>query len=170
MSKISYSVPVKTTSGEMTTLEAFQGNVLLVVNVGSNCGFTPQYEQLQKLYDEYAEQGLQILGFPCNQFGSQAGGSNEAIVEYCSVNYGVTFPVFAKVKVNGGKRHPLYSSLVKATDVHGKAGKVRWNFEKFLVAPGGTIVGRYRSKILPDAPEIVSLIEKLLPVPEPISG
>jgi glutathione peroxidase len=163
VSNISYGTSIKTSAGDFTTLEEYKDKVLLIVNVASNCGFTPQYAALQNLQDEYGDRGLQVLGFPCNQFGAQAGGSNEAIVEFCSMNYGVNFLVFAKIKVNGKHRHELYSALTEATDAVGKAGKVKWNFEKFLVAPGGTIVGRYRSKVEPDSAAIIPQIEKLLP-------
>jgi glutathione peroxidase len=164
VSNIPYDVSIKTSTGGQTNLEQYEGKVLLIVNVASNCGFTPQYAALQKLQNTYGARGLQILGFPCNQFGAQAGGSNSAIVEYCSMNYGVDFPVFAKIKVNGANRHGLYSALSEFPDDNGKSGKIKWNFEKFLVAPGGEIVGRYRSKIEPDSASIVEAIEKLLPV------
>jgi glutathione peroxidase len=152
-----------TVTGEETTLENLRGKALLVVNVASRCGFTPQYEQLEKLQREYGDRGLQVVGFPCNQFAGQEPGTNAEIAEFCSTNFGVTFPVFGKVKVNGKKKHAIFAALREAEDASGRAGKVRWNFEKFLVAPGGEVVGRFRSSTLPDAPEVVEAIEKALP-------
>jgi glutathione peroxidase len=164
VSNIPYNTAIKLSTGGETTLEPFRHKLLLIVNVASHCGFTPQYTDLQKLQDEYGHRGLQILGFPCNQFGAQEAGTNKQIAEFCTINYGVTFPIFAKIRVNGGRRHAIYKSLVTVQDALGKAGKVRWNFEKFLVAPGGEIAARFRSKITPDDPAIVTLIERLLPL------
>ena len=154
---------VLTIDGETKSLGEFAGKALLVVNVASKCGFTPQYEGLQQLYKEYREQGLEILGFPCNQFLFQEPSGEDKIKEFCSVNYGVTFPLFSKIKVNGGKRHPLYDELTKQPDGEGKAGRVRWNFEKFLVSGSGDVVGRFRTKVTPDDPALVSAIEAQLP-------
>ena len=152
-----------TVSGTETTLDELRDKALLIVNVASRCGFTPQYEQLEKLQEEYGDRGLQVVGFPCNQFAGQEPGTNAQIAEFCSTTYGVTFPVFGKIKVNGKKKHPIFAALRDAEDPSGKAGKVRWNFEKFLVAPGGEVVRRFRSSTLPDDPAVVSAIEKMLP-------
>jgi glutathione peroxidase len=164
VSNIPYNAKITLSTGEETTLEPFKHKLLLIVNVASHCGFTPQYTELQSLQDEYGNRGLQVLAFPCNQFGAQESGTNKQIAEFCSINYGVTFPIFAKIRVNGGRRHEIFKTLVTVEDSAGKAGKVRWNFEKFLVAPRGTVVGRFRSKIAPDDSVIVDLIEELLPL------
>jgi glutathione peroxidase len=154
-------IPLTTIDGEPTTLAAYRGKVLLVVNVASRCGLTPQYEALEQLQRTYGDRGFTVLGFPSNQF-LQELGSEAAIKEYCSTTWGVTFPMFEKVRVNGGKAHPLYAELTKTPDASGKAGKVQWNFEKFLILPSGQI-HRFRPSVLPDDPEIVSLIEANLP-------
>ena len=152
-------IPVTTIDGVKTTLAPHKGKVMLVVNVASRCGLAPQYEKLEELQKTYAERGFTVLGFPSNQF-LQELGSTDAIKEYCSLTWGVTFPMFDKVKVNGKNAHPLYKELTKTEDASGKAGKVQWNFEKFVVANG--VVHRFRPKTEPDAPEIVSLIEESL--------
>ncbi len=154
-------IPLTTISGEPTSLAEYQGKVLLVVNVASRCGFTPQYEALEQLQKKYGDRGFSVLGFPTNQF-LQELSTEDAIKEYCSTTWGVTFPMFEKVKVNGKKAHPLYKQLKKAEDSRGMAGKVAWNFEKFLVSPTGE-VHRFRSSVVPDDPAIVSLIEAGLP-------
>jgi glutathione peroxidase len=156
-------IPLTTIDGETTTLAAdeFVGKVLLVVNVASRCGLAPQYEKLEELQKTYGDRGFSVLGFPSNQF-LQELGSDDAIKEYCSMTWGVTFPMFEKVKVNGKKAHPLYSELTKSKDASGKAGKVIWNFEKFVITPDGA-VHRFRPTVQPDAPEIVALIEGALP-------
>jgi glutathione peroxidase len=158
-----HDIDVKTIDGETKRLADFAGKALLVVNVASKCGFTPQYEGLQKLYTSYRERGLEILGFPCNQFAFEERGDDESIKAFCSLNYNVTFPMFSKIKVNGRARHPLYAELTKQPDNRGKAGRVKWNFEKFLVAPDGEVAGRFRSRVTPEAPELVTAIESLLP-------
>jgi glutathione peroxidase len=150
-----------TVDGTHTTLDAYSGRVLLIVNVASRCGFTPQYEALERLQRTYGDRGFTVLGFPSNQF-MQELSTEDAIAEYCRTTWGVTFPMFERVRVNGRSRHPLYSELTKAPDAAGQAGKVRWNFEKFLVTPDGA-VSRFRSATEPDAPEIVELIESALP-------
>lgn len=163
MSELPYDATVVTVSGEHTSLESLRDKALLVVNVASKCGLTPQYEQLELLQKTYGERGLQVVGFPCNQFAGQEPGSNEQIAEFCSATYGVTFPVFAKIKVNGKKKHPIYAALHKKHDAEGKAGRVAWNFEKFLVAPGGEVVNRFRPSTTPDDPRVIAAIEKVLP-------
>jgi glutathione peroxidase len=163
MTSIPYDATVVTVAGDETTLGDLRDKALLIVNVASRCGLTPQYEQLEKLQAEYGPRGLQVVGFPCNQFAGQEPGTNEEIAAFCSATYGVTFPVFGKIKVNGLGTHPIYKALRKTRDANGLAGLVAWNFEKFLVAPGGAVVGRFRPKTLPDAPEVVSAIEAVLP-------
>ncbi len=156
-----HDISFTTIDGEATSFDEFAGNAVLVVNVASRCGFTPQYAALEELYEKYADRGFTILGFPSNQFMFQEPGTAEEIKEFCTANYGVTFPMFEKVNVNGRKRHPLFAELTKAKDASGKAGNVRWNFEKFLVSSHGE-VQRFRSAVSPDAPEIVEAIEKVL--------
>ena len=154
-------IPLTTIDGSTTSLAEFDNKVVLIVNVASRCGLAPQYEKLEELQKTYGDRGFTVLGFPSNQF-LQELGSTDAIKEYCSLTWGVTFPMFDKVKVNGKNAHPLYQELVKTPDAAGKAGKVKWNFEKFVLTPDGE-VHRFRPNTEPDAPEIVSLIEKSLP-------
>jgi glutathione peroxidase len=154
-------IPLTTIDGEPTSLAQYQGKVLLVVNVASRCGLTPQYEALEALQKTYGDRGFSVLGFPTNQF-LQELSTEDAIKEYCSMTWGVTFPMFEKIKVNGKKAHPLYKELKKVEDSRGNAGKVAWNFEKFLISPSGD-VHRFRSNVVPDDPAIVSLIEAELP-------
>jgi len=154
-------IPLTTLQGDATTFGAYADQVKLVVNVASRCGLAPQYEKLEQLQKTYGDRGFTVLGFPSNQF-LQELGSSEAIAEFCSTTYGVTFPMFEKVKVNGRSQHPLYAELTKTADAEGKAGKVKWNFEKFVVSPSGD-VSRFRPTVQPDAPEILELIERSLP-------
>jgi glutathione peroxidase len=154
-------IPLVTIHGEPTSLDQYAEKVKLIVNVASRCGLTPQYSKLEELQKTYGERGFTVLGFPSNQF-LQELGSSEAIEEFCSTTYGVTFPMFEKVRVNGRSQHPLYAELTKTADAEGKAGRVKWNFEKFVVTPAGT-VHRFRPTVQPDAPEIVDLIEASLP-------
>ena len=144
-------------------LEDLSGKAVLVVNVASRCGLTPQYEALERLHERYRDQGFRVLGVPCNQFGEQEPGSPEEIATFCSTTYGVTFPMTEKVEVNGAGRHPLYQRLTTKPDADGQSGDVQWNFEKFLVSPEGEIVARFRPKVLPDADEVVSALESVLP-------
>ena len=152
------SIPFTTIDGTQTTLADFGDQTILVVNVASKCGLTPQYTQLEELQRQYGDQGFTVLGFPCNQFLGQEPGTTEEIQEFCSTTYGVTFPLMDKTKVNGPHKHPLYAALTREKDADGKAGKVKWNFEKFVIAPDGT-VSRFRPSTLPDAPEVVAAIE-----------
>jgi glutathione peroxidase len=152
-----------TASGHTVTLADYADQVVLIVNVASKCGLTVQYEALEELQKTYGPRGFTVLGFPCNQFKGQEPGSLEAILEFCSTTYGVTFPLFDKVEVNGADRHPLYAELTRVADAEGTAGDVGWNFEKFLVTPAG-VVHRFRPATVPDAPEILSAIEAGLPV------
>jgi len=157
------SIPLVTIDGETTTLAdpKFAGKTLLVVNVASRCGLAPQYEKLEELQKTYGDRGFTVLGFPSNQF-LQELSNEDAIKEYCSMTWGVTFPMFEKVTLNGKKAHPLYAELTKSKDSRGKAGRVSWNFEKFLITPDGA-VHRFRPTVQPDDPEIVALIEGALP-------
>ena len=154
-------IPIARTTGDETSLAEFDGKVKLIVNVASRCGLAPQYGKLEELQKTYGDRGFTVLGFPSNQF-LQELGSAEAISEYCSTTWGITFPIFEKIKVNGRNEHPLYTELKKAEDAEGKAGKVKWNFEKFVVTPDGE-VHRFRPRTEPDDPAIVSLIEQSLP-------
>ncbi|QMU98336.1 glutathione peroxidase [Microbacterium esteraromaticum] len=154
-------IPFLDASGEEKTLDDFGAGAVLVVNVASKCGLTPQYAQLEELQRAYGERGFTVLGFPCNQFFGQEPGSMEQILEFCSTSYGVTFPVNDKVKVNGRSAHELYKALTQTPDADGKAGRVEWNFEKFLVSPDGA-VRRFRPRQKPDDPEIVAAIEAAL--------
>lgn len=154
-------IPFADASGSVKTLDDYGSDVVLVVNVASKCGLTPQYEQLEQLQRTYADRGFTVLGFPCNQFMGQEPGSMEQILEFCSTTYGVSFPVNDKVKVNGRSAHELYKALKQTTDAKGKSGRVEWNFEKFLVGRDGS-VQRFRPKQLPDSAEIVSAIEDAL--------
>jgi glutathione peroxidase len=156
-------IPLTTLDGRATTLGELADGAALVVNVASKCGLTPQYSALEQLASEYGERGLTVIGVPCNQFMGQEPGSAEEIQTFCSTTYGVTFPLLAKADVNGPDRHPLFAELTQAADDSGEAGDVQWNFEKFLVGPGGEVVRRFRPRTVPDAPEVISAIEEVLP-------
>ena len=158
-----YDIPVKTLSGEDSSLGALAGKTLLVVNVASKCGLTPQYATLEALQARLADRGFSVVGFPCNQFGGQEPGTTEEIEEFCSMTYGVTFPMFEKIEVNGEGRHPIYDELTSVPDASGEAGDVQWNFEKFLLAPDGSVVARFRPRTVPDDPEVLAAIEEYLP-------
>lgn len=156
-------LPVTTLAGEPTTFGALAaGRAALVVNVASRCGLTPQYGKLEALHEEFAAKGFTVIGFPSNQFGGQEPGSAPEIAAFCSTSYGVTFPMSDKVEVNGVGRDPIYSALTQTSDAKGESGDVQWNFEKFLVAADGSVVGRYRPATEPDAAEIRADIESLL--------
>lgn len=150
---------VKTIKGEEVDLTKYQGKVLLVVNVASKCGATPQYEQLESLSDKYKDKGLAVLGFPCNQFGGQEPGTEEDIVKFCKSKYDVSFDMFAKIDVNGPEAAPLYKALTSKETDPKFAGDIKWNFEKFLIGRGGEIVARFPTGTKPDAPEVVKAIE-----------
>jgi glutathione peroxidase len=158
-----YDIPLRTLHGEPTSLAEHKGKALLLVNVASKCGLTPQYTGLEKLHEAYADRGFSVLGFPCNQFGGQEPGSAEEIETFCSMSYGVTFPLYEKLEVNGAGRHPLYDALTTVPDAEGKAGDVAWNFEKFLVSPDDEKVQRFRPLVEPEAPELVEAVEAALP-------
>ncbi|WP_329276215.1 glutathione peroxidase [Streptomyces sp. NBC_00691] len=156
-----YDIPLKTLTGQPVSLADYRDRAVLVVNVASKCGLTPQYEGLEKLQKEYGDRGFTVLGVPCNQFAGQEPGSADEIQTFCSTTYGVSFPLLEKTDVNGEDRHPLYTELVKAADAEGAAGDVQWNFEKFLIGRDGQVT-RFRPRTEPDAPEIVAAIESQL--------
>lgn len=158
-----FDAPIHSLSGQATSLNEYKGKALLVVNVASQCGLTPQYAGLQQLHEKYAERGFEVLGFPCNQFGAQEPGSPDEIQEFCSSKYHVTFPLFEKIDVNGDDRHAIYAELTTKADAEGHTGDIRWNFEKFLVSPSGEIVDRFPPMTEPAAPELVAAIEAQLP-------
>lgn len=155
--------PVRTLTGDAASLADLAGQTLLIVNVASECGLTPQYAGLEQLHEQYRDRGFSVVGFPCNQFGGQEPGSAAEIAEFCSVNYHVSFPLFEKIEVNGPGRHPIYAELTEASDAEGNAGDVQWNFEKFLVGPDGKVIGRFRPLTEPQAPALVTAIEGNLP-------
>jgi glutathione peroxidase len=158
-----HDIGAKTIDGSDASIGDFAGKALLIVNVASKCGLTPQYKGLQALYEKYNDRGLEILAFPCNQFMGQEPGSSDEIKEFCSLNFGVSFPLFSKIDVNGDDRHPLYAELTEVPDPDGKTGDIAWNFEKFVVSPSGEIVARFRPLVAPDAPELIETIESQLP-------
>jgi len=157
-----YDIELPRLDGKPARLSEYEGKVVLAVNVASKCGFTPQYAGLEAIYERYADRGFVVLGFPCNQFFNQEPGSAEKIQEFCSVNYGVTFPLFTKLDVKGSNQHPLYEILSETADDTGKAGSVKWNFEKFLVGRDGRVVRRFRSKVVPEDPQLLGAIDSLL--------
>ncbi|MGW5423867.1 glutathione peroxidase [Streptomyces sp. NPDC003943] len=156
-----YEIPLTTLAGEPLSLADYRDRAVLVVNVASQCGLTPQYAGLERLQKEYGERGFTVLGVPCNQFAGQEPGSAEEIGTFCSATYGVTFPLLAKTEVNGAGRHPLYAELTKVADAEGEAGDVQWNFEKFLIGRDGAVT-RFRPRTEPEAPELVAAIEAQL--------
>jgi len=158
-----YDTPIAYLDGTAADLHELDGKAVLIVNVASKCGLTPQYEGLERLQDRYGDKGFTVLGVPCNQFMGQEPGSAEEIQTFCSTTYGVTFPLTEKIEVNGDDRHPLYEQLTSAPDASGEAGDIQWNFEKFLVAPGGEVVARFRPTVEPEADEVVAAIEAALP-------
>ena len=155
-----YQIPLQTIAGKPATLAPYKGQVLLLVNVASKCGFTPQYTALEKLNRDYSQKGLRVLGFPCNDFGGQEPGTNEEIVKFCKTSYDVTFPLYDKLHTKGTAQHPLYHYLTGPTAPF--PGEVAWNFEKFVIAKDGTIVARFKSAVKPDAPELIAAVEKEL--------
>jgi len=155
-----YDIPLKTIDGQETSLKTYEGKVLLVVNVASKCGFTPQYAGLEALYQKYGGQGFVVLGFPCNQFGKQEPGTSEEIKQFCSGKYNVTFPLYEKLEVNGANRHPLYVLLAGADSAF--AGDIKWNFTKFLISRDGKILKRFDSRTKPESPEVAQAVESAL--------
>jgi glutathione peroxidase len=159
-----YDVSISDLDGRPADLHDFQGKALLLVNVASQCGLTPQYTGLQQLHETYAGKGFEVLGFPCNQFLGQEPGTPDEIKTFCETSYGVTFPLFEKIEVNGDGRHELYEQLVDVPDsADGHTGDIRWNFEKFLVSPTGEVVARFNPTVTPEDPTLVSAIEDQLP-------
>ena len=158
-----FDVPIHTLTGEESSLGHYRGKALLLVNVASKCGLTPQYEGLEALQRRYEDRGFSVLGFPCNQFLGQEPGTAEEIQQFCSTTYGVSFPLFEKIDVNGAHQHPVYAELTQVPDQEGKAGEVAWNFEKFLVSPAGDVVARFRPQVTPEDPALVGAIESQLP-------
>lgn len=156
-----YSIPLTLNDGSETDFGRFKGNVVLVVNVASNCGFTPQYAGLETLYEKFRDRGLEILGVPCNQFAGQEPGSDSEIAEFCERNFGVTFPLTSKADVRGKNQHPLYAELTKFKSGI-LPGLVKWNFEKFLVSREGTVVARFAPAVEPDSAAIIDAIEEAL--------
>lgn len=156
-------IPLTTLDGNPTTLAELADGAALIVNVASKCGLTPQYSALEKLAQDYGDRGLTVVGVPCNQFMGQEPGTADEIATFCSTTYGVTFPLLAKTDVNGSDRHPLFTELTKAADAGGDAGDVQWNFEKWLLAPGGEVVNRFRPRTEPDSSEVIEAIEAVLP-------
>jgi glutathione peroxidase len=162
-----FDVTIGALDGGSANLDRYRGKAVLVVNVASKCGLTPQYASLQRLHETYAERGLVVLAVPCNQFGMQEPGTSAQIRDFCNVNFGITFPITEKVDVNGPERHELFARLTETPDGDGMAGDVRWNFEKFLVGPDGTVAARFRPLTDPLAPELIEAIESRLPAAVP---
>ena len=159
-----FDIPVNRLDGTASSLAELEGKALLLVNVASKCGLTPQYEGLEALQKTYEERGFSVVGFPCNQFAGQEPGSADEIQTFCSTTYGVSFPLFEKIDVNGPDRHALYQLLVDTPTAEGESGDITWNFEKFLVSPIGQIVGRFSPRTAPNDPALVAAIEAYLPV------
>jgi glutathione peroxidase len=157
-----YDIPIHTLQGDDASLGDYKGKTLLLVNVASKCGLTPQYEGLERLQKDYADRGFSVIGFPCNQFMGQEPGTSEEIAEFCSATYGVTFPLMEKIDVNGDDRNPIYAELTQKEDAEGNAGDITWNFEKFLLSPQGDVVARYRPQVEPEDPTIIADIEAQL--------
>jgi len=158
-----WSTPIKTLKGEPTTLAAYKGKALMLVNVASKCGNTPQYSTLEALQKKYEAKGFTVIGFPCNQFHGQEPGTAEEIQTFCSTTYGVTFPLMEKIEVNGDGRHPIYKALTPIADATGHDGDIRWNFEKFVVSADGKKVTRFSPKTKPEDPAVIAAVEAALP-------
>ena len=158
-----WDAPIHTLQGKPTSLAAYKGKALLVVNVASRCGNTPQYATLEALQKKYAAKGFTVIGFPCNQFGGQEPGSAEEIQTFCATNYGITFPIMEKIEVNGDNRHDIYKALTPIADASGHRGDIRWNFEKFVVSADGTKITRFSPRTKPDDPAVIAAVEASLP-------
>ena len=163
-----FDVKIESLRGGSADLGRYQGTAMLIVNVASRCGLTPQYEGLERLHERYAARGFTVLGVPCNQFAGQEPGTADEIAEFCSTMYGVTFPMTEKVDVNGASRHPLYDLLVDTPDATGHVGDIRWNFEKFLITPDGKVAARFAPQTQPESAEIISAVERALPKAPPL--
>jgi len=157
-----YDFTLKNVGGKDVKLEQFRGQVVMLVNVASKCGYTPQYDGLQKIYEQYKDRGFVVLGFPANNFGAQEPGTNEEIKEFCRINYGVTFPIFSKISVKGEDIHPLYKYLTEKETDPEFAGEIKWNFNKFLIGKDGKIIARFDSKDKPEDPQVTAAIEQAL--------
>jgi len=158
-----YDFTMKDTGGKDVKLEQFRGKVVMLVNVASKCGYTPQYDGLQKIYEQYKDRGFVILGFPANNFGAQEPGTNEEIVEFCRINYGVKFPLFSKISVKGEDKHPLYKYLTERETNPEFGGEIKWNFNKFLIGRDGKIIARFESADKPEDAKVTKAIEGALP-------
>jgi glutathione peroxidase len=158
-----WDAPIHTLQGAATTLGEHRGKALLLVNVASRCGLTPQYTALEALHDKLAPRGFSVIGFPCNQFGGQEPGTAEQIQQFCSTRYGVTFPLTEKIDVNGARRHPIYGELTQIADGAGHSGDIRWNFEKFVVSADRSTITRFAPQVAPDDPAVLAAIEAGLP-------
>jgi glutathione peroxidase len=158
-----WNAPIKTLQGKPATLADYKGKALLLVNVASQCGNTPQYSTLEALQKKYAAKGFTVIGFPCNQFGGQEPGSPQEIATFCSTHYGVTFPIMEKIEVNGPGRHAIYQALTQVADPSGHTGDIRWNFEKFVVSADGTKITRFSPKTKPEDPTVIAAVEQALP-------
>jgi glutathione peroxidase len=158
-----WKAPIKTLKGEPTTLAAYKGKALMLVNVASKCGNTPQYSTLEALQKKYEAKGFTVIGFPCNQFHGQEPGTAEEIATFCATNYGITFPMTEKIDVNGDTRHPIYKALTPIADADGHSGDIRWNFEKFVVSADGKKVTRFSPKTKPEDPAVIAAVEAALP-------
>jgi glutathione peroxidase len=158
-----WTASIKTLKGAPTHLADYKGKALMLVNVASQCGLTPQYAALEALQKKYEPKGFTVIGFPCNQFGGQEPGSAEEIQTFCSKNYGITFPIMEKIEVNGPGRHDIYKTLTPIADASGHTGDIRWNFEKFVVSSDGTKITRFSPKVTPDDPSVIAAVEEALP-------
>jgi len=158
-----WDAPIHTLQGQPTKLADFRGKALLLVNVASKCGLTPQYTALEALHERLAPRGFTVIGFPCNQFGAQEPGSAKDIETFCSTTYGVTFPMTEKIEVNGAHRHPIYAELTQVADDAGKSGDIQWNFEKFVISADGSTITRFNPRVTPDDPAVLAAIEAGLP-------
>ncbi len=158
-----WSAAIKTLKGQATTLASYKGKALMLVNVASQCGNTPQYATLEALQKKYEPKGFTVIGFPCNQFGAQEPGTAEEISTFCATNYGITFPIMEKIEVNGDARHDIYKALTPIADSSGHTGDIRWNFEKFVVSADGTKITRFSPKTKPDDPTVIAAVEAALP-------
>ncbi len=158
-----WTAPIKTLRGKPMTLADLKGKALLLVNVASQCGNTPQYATLEALQKKYESKGFTVIGFPCNQFGGQEPGTADEIATFCATNYGITFPIMEKIEVNGPGRHDIYKALTPVADASGHTGDIRWNFEKFVVSADGTKITRFSPKQKPDDPAVIAAVEQALP-------
>ncbi|HEY1553968.1 MAG TPA: glutathione peroxidase [Kofleriaceae bacterium] len=158
-----WDAPIKTLQGKDTTLAAYKGKALMLVNVASRCGNTPQYATLEALQKKYEAKGFTVIGFPCNQFGGQEPGTAQEISTFCATHYGITFPIMEKIEVNGPGRHAIYQSLTPFADSGGHDGDIRWNFEKFVISSDGTKITRFSPKQKPDDPTVIAAVEQALP-------